>query len=559
MTTSTNLTAPTTRGLLAWLISITRPVLAPLAVSTLLRIINLTLDVALFGLAGATVAASLLPARPPLRGYFLALIVIAVLKALAYYGEQFSGHYVAFKALELLRVHAFSRLVPKAPGLIGGQRSGDMLASLTRDVDRIEVVYAHTFAPVVSAVIVPAFVLTAIGAVVDWRIVVIPALCCALAVFAVPFMGMRRALRSTAAQLDHRGELSAHVTDSVFGIEEVVGYGREADRLAETDRLSTGLATVNPALTARAVRRGSNHLLFLVSTGSVIAVGLALPSVSWQLTLAAAMGSLRLFEGPRGVEDAVGALDASLAATRRLWRLCHSPAPVLEPAAAGATFEPTTAPEVRVDAVSYTYPGQPTGARPVFEDLVLHIPAGQRTVFIGSSGSGKTTAAHLIARFADPDSGRILIGGTDSRVIARDVLYRFLAYVPQEPAILDASIAANLRLGAPEASDEDLWEALETCELAAEVRAMPAQLGTPVGQSGSKLSGGQCQRLALARAMLQRPRLLILDEFTANLNAELDTALRRNLASWAESNPVTIIEIAHRESAVTGAAKVYRF
>ncbi|MCI2003175.1 MAG: ABC transporter ATP-binding protein, partial [Ancrocorticia sp.] len=148
-----NQSTPNLHGLLTWLTGITHPVHKPLLVSTFFRFINLTLDIVLFGLAGGGVAAIITgtTAWP----VFLWLVIVALVKASAYYLEQLTGHYVAFKALELLRTEVFSSLWPKAPAIVTHAKSGDILASLTRDVDRIEVVYAHTFAPVVSAFVVP--------------------------------------------------------------------------------------------------------------------------------------------------------------------------------------------------------------------------------------------------------------------------------------------------------------------------------------------------------------------------------------------------------------------
>lgn len=156
---------------------------------------------------------------------------MAAIKALAYYLEQFLGHFVAFKALELLRGYAFSKLWPQAPMITTRTRSGDLLASLTRDVDRIEVVYAHTFAPVISAIVVPPIIFLAIGMNIGWLVVLPPAVCYLLAMTLVPWLGARDSFEATTTQLAHRADLVSHVTDSVFGAEEVVGYGLEHERL----------------------------------------------------------------------------------------------------------------------------------------------------------------------------------------------------------------------------------------------------------------------------------------------------------------------------------------
>ncbi|MDO5094907.1 MAG: ABC transporter transmembrane domain-containing protein, partial [Propionibacteriaceae bacterium] len=204
---------PTTLEIVRWLTGITRPVHGPLLVSLMLRCISLSLDLVLFGLAGWTIAAF---ASGHEAGTMLWwIVVVAVAKALAYYGEQFTGHYVAFKALELLRGHAFAALWPKAPAVVLRNRSGDLLATLTRDIDRIEVVYAHTFAPVVSALVVPSAALVAVGVTLGWGVVVAPALCIAITLLVVPFVGLRQSFAATSKVLGLRRALTAHVTDSV--------------------------------------------------------------------------------------------------------------------------------------------------------------------------------------------------------------------------------------------------------------------------------------------------------------------------------------------------------
>ncbi|MCB1258690.1 MAG: hypothetical protein KDB26_16375, partial [Microthrixaceae bacterium] len=224
-----------TRNLLRWLLGITRPVHGPLFVSLGCRIIGLSLDIALFATAAGAVM-HLVVDNGPAQGWFIVLVVLAIAKAAFFYFEQFTGHYVAFKALELLRTYVFSKLWPKAPAIVTHSRSGDILASLTRDVDRIEVVYAHTFAPVVSAYVVgPAAIIVA-GVLVGWGPVSIAAVCLALSLLVVPYFGARKAMATTRVALEQRRDLAHYISDSVFGVDEVLGYGREAERQQVMDQ-----------------------------------------------------------------------------------------------------------------------------------------------------------------------------------------------------------------------------------------------------------------------------------------------------------------------------------
>jgi len=279
---------PSTYGLIRWLTSITRPVHPPLLVSSVLRCVNLGLELVLFGLAGLLVAS--FASGHPISGLLLWIVVVALAKALAYYAEQFTGHYVAFKALELLRGHAFASLWPKAPAVVLRNRSGDLLPTLTRDVDRIEVVYAHTFAPVVSAFVVPIAALATVGSLAGWDLVTIPAVCVALALLAVPFVGLRRSLHSTAEGLRLRGQLTAHATDSVYGIDEVLSYGHQRSRIEELDTLGSRVRdAAMPPLVFKGLRRGTN-LALLAAIPALLALALQLLRIRMHRTTPVANG-----------------------------------------------------------------------------------------------------------------------------------------------------------------------------------------------------------------------------------------------------------------------------
>ena len=545
---------PSLIQLVRWLTSITRPVHKPLLASTFFRLINLSLDIALFGLAGGGVVA-IVTGHARTSIILALLVVIALLKAVAYYLEQLTGHYVAFKALELLRTAVFAQLWPKAPGIVAYSRSGDVLTSLTRDVDRIEVVYAHTFAPVVSAYIVPTAAILITGAVVGWGIVVVPALCLVLALLVVPFVGLRRSMHATQYTLELRRDLSHQLSDSVFGTEEVVGYGRQSERVEQADRLSDAIArSAAKARSANAFRRGANTLLMLVSVVGVAAC-CAHGGQTAVLTAALTAGTLRLFEGPRGVEDAAGYLDHSLTAARRLWDMSHAPAAVED---GPEEYIPSAAPTISWENVSFAYEtpeGSPAGF--ALDNVSIHVPARGHVVLVGPSGSGKTTTIQMLLRYADPASGRVLLDGVPITRYTLDSLRRAVVVVAQKNQLLDATIGENIRLGAPTASDDAVWNALRLAGLDEEIRQMPGGLTTPVGQNGGKLSGGQAQRLCLARALLMKPHVLVLDEFTANLNTALEARIRENLAR--EMPELTIVEVTHRLESVHDADEVIMF
>lgn len=541
-----------TPALIRWMAGITRPVHSPLLASILFRVLTQSLDITLFALAGYTLAGALTGHFKP---WLLGLIVLlALARALTHYLEQFTGHYVAFKSLEVLRGHAFAQTWPKAPGITLGQHSSSLLTNLTRDIDRIEVVYAHTLAPLISALLVPALALGSAGAAFGPELTLVPTLCILISVLVIPLLGFKKSITSTEATLAARTALAAHLSDTLHGTRETLTYGRQADRLAGAATLGqhVRLTSLVPAR-IKGGRRAANLLLSLITLASVIltAVHLDLP-LTWSLALA--LGALRLFEAPRGIENAVSYLDYSLSAARRLWQLSTSPNPITE---GSRQLTLTHAPQISWDKVTYHYPTAAPGTPPALCSASFTAPAGQHTVLIGPSGSGKSTATQLLLRFDDLDDGQIRVDGTPISDYTSHSLQAQAALVPQTSYMLDGTLADNLRLGAPQASDDQLWQALTTACLADEIRALPQGLTTPIGNSGTQLSGGQIQRLALARALVTQPRILILDEFTASLNSQLETQIRKNLSQL--QGQVTIIEISHRTEHLPEADAIYTF
>lgn len=547
----TNPTQPPLKEIVKWLTTITKPVHKPLLISSVFRVINLVTDFILFAVAGGGVVA-LIGGYASTTTVFTALVIASLTKALAFYFEQFSGHFVAFKALELLRTYAFAKLWPKAPAIVSHSHSGDVLASLTRDVDRIEVFYAHTFAPLVAAVIAPLTVLTYVGFVYGWELALVPLICVLLSVFVLPFAGTRSAFSATQETLILRRKLAHHVTDSVSGVSEVVGYNQEANRLASMTGFEDNVAArANFPRSMVALRRAVNAALMLISVTGVVLVGFK-TGYDAVIVAAIATGTLRLFEGPRGVEDALGYLDHSIAAARRLWAISNAPMQVVD---GEHTYAPQTSPTVTWENVGYSYRGENGEVvKTALENINLTAPAGKRTVILGVSGSGKSTAAQLLMRFDDPTTGVIKLDGVPVDDYTLDSLRQNVVLVTQKNQHLNSDIATNLRLGAPHATDAQLWDVLETVGFKDEVAEMPAGLQTEVGQGGAKLSGGQSQRLALARSLLMNPKVLILDEFSANLNSQLEMQIRKNLAQKYPG--ITIIEITHRLESVKYADQV---
>ena len=205
---------------------------------------------------------------------------------------------------------------------------------------------------------------------------------------------------------------------------------------------------------------------------------------------------------------------------------------------------------MRFENVSFAYQEQPT-----LHGVTLDAQPGQTIALVGSTGAGKTTVLSLLARFYEATSGGITIDGTDIATLAKSSLRGRLAYVTQEPFLFNGTVRENLQLAKRDASDADLWTALEAAHADRFVRELPEKLDTNVGERGVKLSGGEKQRLSIARALLKNAPILLLDEATASVDSETERQIQDALDRLMENR--TAFVIAHRLSTIQNADRIY--
>ena len=519
----------TRRQLSLRLLSITRRVLPPLAASIAARIVFLMIGIGLFALGGWAVAA--LASGGSAWGIPLVIGVavgLSIFKGLARYLEQFAGHFVAFHSLAMLRNYFYDQLEPQAPAGTDRLDSGDIMNRVTKDIDRVEVFFAHTLAPVTTAIIVPILTLA--------------------------WMGTSGSTARAARELrEARGAIAAHVTDSVQGVREVLAFGaqerREAEMSAIEERIDSGLGVQGRWI---ALRRGLNQAavaagvvtVAFVAGSAYLAGALTLPQAG--MAIGIAMGSF----GPvLAVEEFAADLDQAFASAARVFAITDRAPVVADPANPVAL----TPGDIEITDVTFAYPLEDTGiqAPTVLDGVSIHIPAGKRTAIVGASGSGKSTLAALLTRTWDPASGTVTIGGTNVAEASLTDLRSTVAYAPQRPYLFNDTLRANLVLAAPGASDEDLTRALAAVDLTDWLANEKDGLDTVVGDMGERLSGGQRQRLALARALLRDAPIYILDEATSQVDPATEARVRVGIARVA--GDATIVEIAHRISAVRDA------
>jgi len=548
----------TRRQLSLRLLSITRRVLPPLAASIAARIVFLMIGIALFALGGWAVAGL----ASGESAWSIALVIVcaiglSLLKGLARYLEQFAGHFVAFHSLAMLRNYFYDQLEPQAPAGTDRLDSGDIMNRVTKDIDRVEVFFAHTLAPVTTAIIVPILSVVWMGSAVSWTLAAVLAPFLLIVGAVIPFLGSGSTARAARELREARGAIAAHVTDSVQGVREVLAFGaqerREAEMSAIEKRISSGQGTQGRWI---ALRRGLNQAavalgivtVAMVAGSNVLADTLTLPQAG--LALGIAMGSF----GPvLAVEEFAADLDQAFASAARVFAITDRAPAVADPAAP----KPLTPGDIEFTDVTFAYPTDEDASAPaptVLDGVSIHIPAGKRTAIVGASGSGKSTLASLLTRTWDPASGTVTIGGTNVADVSLHDLRATVASAPQRPYLFNDTLRANLLLAAPDATDKDLESALEAVDLTDWLATEKDGLDTSVGDMGERLSGGQRQRLALARALLRDAPIYVFDEATSQVDPATEVRVREGIARVAKGR--TIVEIAHRISAVRDADQI---
>ena len=530
------------------LLRLLRPLAPLMAVSSAARVGTQGLGVAIPGLAAALVVG----AWSGVGGLVALLALLALLKGALRYVEQFTGHSVAFSLLAGLRSDTYRWVEPLAPAGLEDRHTGDLVSRVVGDIDRVEPFYAHTIAPLISAVTVPLLTVLGLWLWVDPVVAAIFAPFPMLIALAVPLLRAGRVAALAAQARKLTGTTAAVFTDAVQGVREIAVFRAKetvSDRVEEISARSTRVRTALAAIASPRVMLGD-----LLAGGAVLAVTAVAASrleagAIGLAGLAAAMVVAWVGTAPaRALEEIVPDLEQALAAAERLFDL-DGRQPVVED---------TTGPPLRPKDGSVAFHRvsvEPVTDRPAALDNVdVEIPDRGYVAVVGPSGAGKTTLVELLARFRDPDEGLVALGGTDIRRMEISDLRARVALVPQRPDIFYGTVASNLRLAKPGAGENELWEALDRAALGPWASTLPNGLDTLVGELGDTLSGGERQRLALARAFLRDPDILVLDEATSELDSSTERIVLDQIAQ--ERGKRTIIVVAHRIDTVTNADQV---
>lgn len=512
-------------------------------------IVSLLANAALLTLAAWFLASmALAGAAGQLFNYFLpaaGIRLLAILRSLGRYAERLFTHDATLRLLADLRVHFFKRLEPLVPGGLPEAHSADLLSRMRADIDTLDHFYLRMLLPALAALCVMLCGYLFLAA-FDRRLALAVLGLWLAAGLLLPWLTEHLGREAGRRQTRCTALLRRQVADSLQGLEELMVYGAAAPQRARVARLNQALLQ----------DQRTQARLESFSQG---AVGFAAGIAMWLVLLAgiplAAAGS---WTGPTLPMLAVFALVSfealqPLPGAWRMWgQVREAASRVLQiTAASPPVADPDPIPpdpeglDIRIRNLTFTYPGR---SQPALNNLNLDLPRKARTAILGPAGSGKTTLLHLLMRFWDYDQGEIRLNGRALREYTGEQIRRRIAVVSQHVFLFNATIAENLRLADPDATDAQLLEAARAARIDDFIRALPAGLATHVGQFGTRVSGGQARRLAVARALLKNAPILILDEPTEGLDQETEHALWQTLEPIMQER--TVLLITHRAAGI---------
>ncbi|NHA69573.1 ABC transporter ATP-binding protein [Phycicoccus flavus] len=484
-----------------------------------------------------------------------AMVAVAAVTQLLGVVQTWLSTQVGQQVMHGLRTTVFTHLQRQSLGFFTRTRGGEVQSRLVNDVGGMQGVVTSTATSIAANV--TTAVATALAMVaLSWRLSLLSLLVVPPSLWLTRRVALLRR-EVTARQQARLADLNAQIEEglSVSGVRlaKTLGTsGRSADRFAETSEDLVGLE-LRSQLAGR-WRMATMQVVFAVIPALVYLVA-GLPATSGGMTIGTLVAFTALqgaiFRPLMGLLNVTAQWVASMALFSRVFEYLDLVPDVPAPARPVPLDPARVTGRIVVDEVTVRYPGS---SRDALTGVSLEVPAGSTLALVGPTGSGKSTLAGLLARLLDPDTGRVTVDGVDVRDLDPDVLASVVGTVSQESYLVHASVRDNLLLARPSATEAELWRALAAAQVADLVAALPDGLDTVVGARGHRFSGGEQQRLAVARTILRDPPVLVLDEATSALDTATERALQTALDELARGR--TTVTIAHRLSTVRRADRI---
>ncbi|MGE0628506.1 MAG: thiol reductant ABC exporter subunit CydC [Hyphomicrobiaceae bacterium] len=532
------------------LLAMLRPYWSWLALSIVLALAAVLANVGLMATAGWFITAMGLAGVAGLTiNYFTPAALIrafAIVRTGGRYTERLLGHEATLRVLAGLRSWIFSRLEPLAPAGLVGYRSGDLLTQLRADIDRLETLFLRILLPAVVGVMA-SLIAAVVLAIYSPAIAMMQLVLFALAGLLLPFAAARIGARPAERLTHGTASLNAALVDTFEGLAELRIYGQTDAWLAAIGRRTEELIDDERRLSSvSALSQAAVSLTANLALAATLAVAVAAIKMGQLQPAELAMLAflvLASFEAIAPVPAAMQLLRGTLASARRLFATADATPPVVDPQ---RPLPLPTGSTLVFEKVSLIHPDAEC---PVLSDIDLQLQAGRRIGLLGPSGSGKSSIVQLALRFMEPTAGTITFGGVAAGQLRAEDIRSRIAVVPQHAHLFAATIAENLRMARPGASQNDLERVCRLAQLDSFIVAQPAGYDTFVGNNGLQLSGGEARRLAVARALLKEAPILLLDEPTEGM----DTATERALidAVLASRADAAVLLVTHRPSVLT--------
>ena len=482
------------------------------------------------------------------------MIIIAVLRGILHYAEQYCNHFIAFKLLAIIRHKVFAALRKLCPAKLEGRDKGNLISIITTDIELLEVFYAHTISPIAIATLTSLVMVVFIGR-YHWLAGLLALAAYLIVGVVIPMWNGRRGSQMGMEFRTNFGELNSFVLDSLRGLDETIQYDQGEKRKEQMSERSRSLAGMQEKLSKmEGAQRSFTNLVILLASFGMLALTVWLygkGEIGFEGILICTIVMMGSFGPVVALSSLSNNLNQTLASGERVLSLLEE-TPMVEEIPEDMHIKTVSENFSGAEAKNITFAYE---NETILDDYSLKLEPGKITGIHGASGSGKSTLLKLLMRFWDVNQGRVSVDGEDVRKIPTRYLRDMESYVTQETHLFHDSIANNIAVGSPGASRETIIEAAKKASIHDFIMKLPKGYDTEVGELGDTLSGGEKQRIGIARAFLHDSPLILMDEPTSNLDSLNEGIILKSLREAAEKK--TVVLVSHRKSTMNIADTVF--
>lgn len=486
------------------------------------------------------------------KGILAVMILIAVLSGILHYVEQYCNHFIAFKLLAIIRHKVFAVLRKLCPAKLEERDKGNLISIITTDIELLEVFYAHTISPIAIATLTSVIMVIFIGR--YHMLAGVLALAAYLIVgVAIPMWNGKRGSQKGMEFRTEFGELNSFVLDSLRGLDETIQYNQGEKRKGQMSERSRKLAGMQEDLSQmEGSQRSFTNLMILLASFGMLALTIHLygkGEIGFDGILTCTIAMMGSFGPVVALSSLSNNLNQTLASGERVLSLLEEK-PLVEEIPGESRSGAAGFTGAEASHVTFAYEDET-----ILDDYSLKLAPGKITGIHGASGSGKSTLLKLLMRFWDVNQGTISVDNKDVREIPTRHLRDMESYVTQETHLFHDSIANNIVIAKPGATREEIMAAAKKASIHDFIMTLPKGYDTEVGELGDTLSGGEKQRIGIARAFLHDSPLLLLDEPTSNLDSLNEGIILKSLKE--DTTRRTVVLVSHRVSTMNVADVVY--